>query len=370
MLVFTVSLNHTLANAMLLATSLKSFNPDWSFCLIHGEQIPNCAQFSEKIFDKIIFFSELDIPNYDSWIFQFRPYEACQAVNLLALNFILKNTDHKQIVYFSPETLILKNLDELSNIISANDFLLTPVFIKKTSLIRSFHEFEMYDLHNGLYNPFFFSINKTKASGAVVEWINDLVLDYTSSVINYKLFDYQYLFNLLPYFFKNVHVLRDSGYGASPLNVSERNINEKQPHSFYSDDKPLHFFHFIGSDTGEGRLNQEYFKEGNESLIHLWNMYDNKLSTFNHKMSSQSDCDLNYFDNAQRITYEMRLLYRQRPDLMKLFPFPRQTKQSENNFYSWMLNYYSIKNSNKSVTSFAKKIPSKIFDYIKYRISK
>jgi hypothetical protein len=341
MLIFTVTLNNTISNAIILATSLKSYHPNLNFWLIHGEPLPKNFELPNNQFDKIIYFHELNIKNYHSWIFQFSSNDVCKIISILAFNYLFKNTSFKNIVYFSPETLILNNLDALFNIIQKNNITLTPIFSNYTTFIESLTNIDIYDIKKSLYNNSFIAINKTLKGEYVIKWLSDVILNYTNCDFNHKIFDTQYFFDLLPYFFINSFILQDPGYGVSPINVCERNISVNEQNIFYSNNSPLYFFHFFGSDTGAGKLNCSYFINSSEALRKLWNLYDNLLNIQNHKFFNNLHSFFDFFDNGKRIVDKMRIFYRNRPDIRKLYPYPQITNMDSDNFFNWLTNNYN-----------------------------
>ena len=72
MLVFTSCTNNYIPKARVLASTLKTQHPNWTFCLLLGETQPNNFDLENEPFDRLLNFEELSIPNYYSWLFRLR----------------------------------------------------------------------------------------------------------------------------------------------------------------------------------------------------------------------------------------------------------------------------------------------------------
>jgi hypothetical protein len=248
----------------------------------------------------------------------------------------MKTTNFETITYFDPETLLFNNLDELFNQYKNYHYILFPIFCNRSTFIQSLCDIEIHDLQKSLFNEGFISIRKSSKGISISEWISDVILNYTTSFINKKIITFNRIIDLLPYFFSDGLISQDKGYAVSPLNISERDITENHEKSFSIDGYPLYFFHYYGFDTGVGRLSKQYFRKDNQTISKLWDIYNNKLNQYHMIKSKYSDCILNYFDNQQLITNDMRLMYRKRLELQEIYPFPRITIKSNDNFFDYV----------------------------------
>jgi lipopolysaccharide biosynthesis glycosyltransferase len=369
MLVYTVSMNNTLNNARILAASLKALHPDWQFCIVHGEALQDGFELQNEPFDKIVFFHELGIPNFDSWIFQFAPEDSLKAIRFLAPDYFFKNSGYDKIIFFSPETLITGNLSKLCDN-AENSIILAPVFCDKTSFAKSLTCPEIHKLKNYLYDDGFFCINKTKNGASAAEWLRGLVMKCTTGLNEENNFNMQFFIDIMPYFFNDCNIIQDPGFGVSPINLFERHITENEPNVFAANNNLLRFFHFYGCDTGVGRLTVEYFSKDSASLQNLWQLYEGKLTTQKTDTPNQFECNLNSFDNEERITDDMRSLYKSRPDLQELYRFPRTTRQSDDNFYNFAMKHFLETERLKRTSIFKrfKTILVVLYRYFKFKL--
>ena len=100
------------AQALLMAESLRR---------VYGSSVDIVAVMVDKleaneiayfdVFDRLLFINELDIPNFNHWIFGLNIVEAATAVKPFALCHLLEQYEH--VTYLDPDIMVYSALDEV-----------------------------------------------------------------------------------------------------------------------------------------------------------------------------------------------------------------------------------------------------------------
>ena len=75
---------------------------------------------------------------------------------------------------------------------------------------------------------------------------------------------------------------------------------------------------------------------GRNSVVReIWDWYARQLSANGQSEFSVLEWYYDRFDNGEKISSEMRILYRSRPDLQAHFMNPFDTRSDDGGFYRW-----------------------------------
>ena len=320
MLVFTSCTNNYIPKARILANSVKRFHPDWEFCLLLGEVEPEGFDIQNEPFDRILYFSDIKISNFYSWLFRHRVVEICTATKAPALKYFLTEEKQEKVIYLDPDTCVFDSLQELSDLLDDSDILLTPhqIHPENSELAAN----EICSLQHGIYNLGFIAVNSSDNAKDFAKWWSDRLYEYCYDDIPRGLFTDQRWIDLVPAIFPNVKVLRDPSYNAATWNLYERPMTRGDDGEFYVNGKRLIFYHFTGYDSGAGaRVASSYFDEM-PALKTLWEHYQLALKANGQEVYKTYKWAYLYFDDGTYISDEMRYLYRHRMDLRNAFPNP------------------------------------------------
>lgn len=320
MLIFTSCTNNYIPKARILANSVKKFHPEWEFCLLLGEVEPEGFNINTEPFDRILYFSDIGIPNFYSWLFRHRVVEICTAAKAPALKYFLIEENQEKVIYLDPDTCVFDSLDELSDLLDQYDILLTPHQIQPEEDTAAPNE--ICSLQHGIYNLGFIAVNNSQNAKHFASWWSDRLYEYCYDDIPRGLFTDQRWIDLVPSLFSNILILRDPAYNAATWNLYERPLTQDEGGDFFVKDKRLVFYHFTGYDSGEGARVASLYFEKMPALRELWNQYHRALKANGHEVYKSYKWMYLYFNDGTYITDEMRLLYRSRQDLIKAFPNP------------------------------------------------
>lgn len=322
MLVFTSCINNYIPKARVLASTLKSFHPDWTFCLLLGEAPPADFHLDEEPFDRLMGFDELAIPNYRSWLFRHRVVEICTAAKGPALHHFLTCEKHEKVMYLDPDIMVCNPLTPLETLLDEHDFLLTPHQLTPQKTEQSIKDNELITLRHGAFNLGFVAAARRGDGLAFARWWRNRLLKYCYDDIPNGLFTDQRWCDLAPVFFPGLHIVRDPGCNVASWNLPERAITQTENGIFLANGSPLRFYHFTGFDSGAGDGMTARYGGNVPAVRELWQRYRERLAASGQALLGKQRWAYMSFSDGTPITDAMRLLYRERKDLQTTFPDP------------------------------------------------
>ena len=345
MIVFTsITLNY-LPKAKILAKSLKQVHPDWEFHLLISDKIPENKftvyedELNQPYFDKVVWIEDLPIENIKGWIFKHTIVEICTAVKGPYLQYLL-DQGHEKVMYIDPDIAIFNPLTPLEDWLDEYGILLAPHLLDYTDNPQSIHDNEiMGTLRHGTFNLGFLAVNSTRKDGRrFVDWWTARLLNYCYADYERGLFTDQKWVDLAPSFFENLLIIRDPGYDVASWNLDCRELSfNDEGVLLVNQEFPLRFYHFTGYDSGAGMGVIRSLTAGGANPIanELWDWYMRQLETNGHNELGKVRCFYDTFDNGVKIENDMRLLYRESPDLQRIFPNPFDTEKGKGGYLAW-----------------------------------
>lgn len=325
MFVFTSCTTNYIPKARILASSLKTFHPDWTFCLLLGEAAPEDFNLAAEPFDRVEFFDQLGIADYPSWLFRHRVVEICTAAKGPALYHFLVEERYEKVLYLDPDIMVCNSLAPLEALLDDHDILLTPHQLAPQPTAKSVRDNEIVALQYGVFNLGFLGVARRGQGLDFARWWRDRLLEYCYDDIPRGLFTDQRWCDLVPAFFSRLHVVRDPGCNAASWNLTDRVITRNAEGVFMANGGPLRLYHFTGYDSGAGRHMTALYAVGMPAVFELWNEYGRRLKNFGHQTLGKRPWAHMFFDDGTPIADEMRLLYRRRADVRAAFPDPFAT---------------------------------------------
>lgn len=195
-----------------------------------------------SIFDYILTSSDLNIPNYKTWIFGLDIVEAATAVKPFALKYLLETYD--EVIYMDPDTIVYSKLDEVFDALAQNNVVLTPHQLMPSKEKWLIEATELESLKFGVFNLGFLGVKKSDIGLQIADWWSDRCYSYCVIDIENGLFTDQKLFDLAPAFFLGVHILSHPGYNLASWNIRERNITIDNKNGVLINNLPIRFCHF------------------------------------------------------------------------------------------------------------------------------
>jgi len=345
MIVYTsITLNY-LPKAKILAKTLKQFHPNWEFHLLISDKIPSDktaiyeVELNQPHFDKVIWAEELPVENIKSWIFKHTVVEICTAVKGPYLKY-LADQGHQKIMYIDPDIAIFNSLSPLEGFLDEFGILLAPHLLDYTDNPQSIQDNEiMGTMRHGTFNLGFIAVNSAQRDGRrFIDWWTARLLNYCYADYERGLFTDQKWVDLAPSFFENLMIIHDPGYDVASWNLDCRQLGFTEDGMLMVNQQyPLRFYHFTGYDSGAGmNVIASLTSEGANPIANeLWDWYIRQLDLNGHKQFGKERSFYDTFDDGTKIETEMRLLYRQSPDLQRIFPNPFDTNNGKGGYLTW-----------------------------------
>lgn len=309
--------------AKVLASSLKKHNPAAVFviCLVE-RQIHDAANDFEN-FDLIIKADELEIVDFEGFIFKHSIVEASTAVKAHLLNELIKRfPEENKFVYLDPDILVMGPFIELSEVLENNNIVLTPHLCEPEEELDAVLDNEVCALKHGVFNLGFLAVRRSPEAQKLLDWWAKRLYAFCYADISEGLFTDQKWMDLAPCFF-NVYVFRHPGYNIAPWNLSRRRITLKEKEDYYTGNYPLRFFHFSGFDSGanEAMVNK-YCPDRNDIVYRIRSNYIDFCKKFGQETLGKLPWSYNFYKNGEKILSDHRRIYRSSKELQNQFKRP------------------------------------------------
>jgi len=305
-----------------LGETLRRHHPDWTLWLCLSDQEPLCFAYdsSAETFDHVVRLGELGIPDLRRWTFDHDVVELCTAVKGQMLCRLLEMGAEK-VVYLDPDIAVLESLDEIDELLSTYNVILTPHQIEPDDTKAAIIDNEIGSLKYGIYNLGFIAVANTAEGRRFAGWWRDRLLDFCFDDVPNGLFTDQRWCDHVPSFFTGVHILRDPGYNVASWNLSRRKITIESDGSIRAAGHKLRFFHFT-KVTWVGEIMLERYANGSIEIFELIKWYRGRL--LHHAVADLPKHWWAYgtYRDGTPIPREHRLAYRANPDLRARFPDP------------------------------------------------
>lgn len=333
--VFTSITSNYLPKARVLANSIKRTTPGAVFHLMLNDEPPCGFDLVNEPFDNLIRIDQLPVANRPDWFFKHSIVELCTSVKGMAFLHIAEKFDAEKIIYLDPDIVVFRNLQGLSDQLDQFSILLTPHLTEPESNIDAIMDNEIASLKHGIYNLGFLGVHPTEEGRRFLEWWNQRLIHFCHDDIAGGLFTDQRWIDLVPAFFDNVKILRESVYNVATWNISQRRITGSLANGILIDDHPLVFYHFSGWDGGAQEAMLKKYARGSAVLFELREWYLQACREQEQQALGQHPCKYGVYSDGTPITNHQRIVYRNRPDLARSFPDPYQVNRSEPCYLYW-----------------------------------
>ncbi len=275
---FTSATFAYLDRVRVLAETLPSHHPEWVFwlCLVNSEPPEFVFDRAQEGIDRVVRIVELGIPDLCRWMFMHDVVELCTAVKGPMLCKLLDSGTRK-VVYLDPDIAVLESLSPIEALLDRYDVVFTPHQLEPEADYQAICDNEIGSLKHGVYNLGFFAVANTAEGKRFAAWWRDRLLQFCFDDIPSGLFTDQRWCDLVPAFFSNVHVLRNSGYNVASWNLSRRPISIEKDGSLRAGGQPLRFFHFT-KITWVGELMLERYANDRIEVFELIQWYRRRLA--------------------------------------------------------------------------------------------
>lgn len=316
MIFFTIANLNYIDKVTVLASSVKSQYSNNEFVWIVAEKKTVLSKLRVENVDKLISIEDLQIPEFDHWIFEHTVVEACTAVKADAFIYLLKHTASDQIIYLDPDMQVFSKFEELEKLLDDFEIVVTPHLTspEKTETGVLFNEMDA--LKHGVFNLGFLAVRRGQNSETFLTWWQRRLQDYCFDEKDRGIFTDQKWINLAIGFFDFIYILRLPNYNLATWNLSNRDVTFTDE-KYYVNNLPLRLVHFSGFDSGSHHGMMELFSGSKSSFKKLSENYQKKLSAA-QKPVNQPDWSWDRLNSGEKIRPEWRRHYRD--SLRKTYP--------------------------------------------------
>jgi hypothetical protein len=233
-------------------------------------------------------------PNIEMLALKYNIIELNTCVKPRVIEYLFEEKNADQVIYLDPDIKLFDTLDELQDKLANNSIILTahiytPIpFDGKTPGENSF-------LNYGLYNLGFIGLSKSSETNRFVDWWKNWTYQNGYIKVCDGLFVDQLPINLVPLFFKGVHILNHMGYNMAPWNLHERYLSFKGNTYWVNENEKLKFYHFSSFKVNSGELPMHHYNrfsiESRPDLMKIYTDYNEELLSSGYHFYNTLSCE-------------------------------------------------------------------------------
>lgn len=254
---FTICSNNYLGQAISWLESIENSNPDYTSFIVLVDKIINAEKYiKSSLKNKIIEVDNINIDNINYMVNNYNIIELNTAIKPYCFQYFFSKYNPISVLYFDPDIIVFNNLSYIDNKLFEYDCILTPHFLVPN--IRNVLA-ENKILNYGLYNLGFIGIkNNDNGNGIINWWASKLATMCIMDTANGFYVD-QLWINLVPIYFSNVYISKNSALNVAYWNLNERKLSFEN-NSWLVDNNPLIFFHFSSFKINQSDFLAKSFK--------------------------------------------------------------------------------------------------------------
>lgn len=321
------------SRAQVLSETLRRAHPDWTLCAVIVDRPPAGidAHTVTEFFDIVLEPEDLGIPNVRAWLFKHDVVEACTAVKGHALIRLLGNFE--KVIYLDPDIAVFHPLDRVVEHLEKASILLVPHQTQPNDTELAIWDNEGASLKYGIFNLGFLAVRNDAPARSFAKWWAGRLYQACYDDTPKGIFTDQKYCDLVPALFEGVMIDRDAGLNVASWNLSQRKIEIGHDGVIRVNGSELKFMHFtkIGSD-GDHMI--ERYAGDNIQAFEIWRWYKKVVFKAGRPNAQKGYWHYGCFSNGVKISREVRLFYRSRPDLMEHFFDPFEAR--EGSLYEWL----------------------------------
>jgi hypothetical protein len=295
---FTSFTFSSLAEARVLAATLKKRHPDWYLWAVISDREPGGFAFkvADELFDDVIWSDELFGDLATAWLFQHDLSELCAAAKGRALSYIAESTDADRIFYFDPAVAILNSLQPLVDSLETASLLGTP---------------DQVEAEN----------NRVGALG------NEF------GSLGFEAYSRTFVARRSGVFTPRPIPIKDAGWIVASWNLNQRQVRIDRSGEILADGSVLRIFNFDRIGPTADIAIQRCAKH-NLDAYEIWSWHKRQVQRYTDPTIPLGWWKYAQYSNGSQITKAARELYRNREDLRRAFlnPFDADGKS----YYAWL----------------------------------
>ena len=255
-IIFTVCTNNYLAQACVLAKSVKNMAPDYSFYLFLADEFN--SEIDYNAFENINFINwqllPIDIEDLKN---KFDVVELNTGIKASCFKYLFNHFSAEIVHYLDPDIRLFSSLDNLDSHFNQASILLTPHVFNPIKWQDGSPNENLF-LRHGLYNLGYLGLKKSAAATATLDWWEDRCLKMGFNNPKYGFFVDQLWMNYIPLFHPHeTFIILDKGCNMGPWNLHERQLSPQAPF-LVNNESALTFYHFSSYNYKQHEISKHY----------------------------------------------------------------------------------------------------------------
>ncbi len=305
----TIACRNYLAQARALFASVRRHEPAARLYLLVLDGHPDEVEVDPAI--TVVDPAALPIPDFSAMSFKYGVVEFNTAVKPYFLSLLMREFDEEEVVYFDPDIIVMRRLDELKRDLGGASILLTP-HITRPIPADGLTPSDQDIMISGAYNLGFIGVRRGEETERFLRWWEERLEDGCRIDVGNGLFTDQKWIDLVPGLFPGTRVLRDESYNVAFWNLHERQIGTEGD-DYTVNGRPAAFFHISGFDPlRPDRLSKHQTRtqvEEGSGLERLLNDYAGRLARHGWEEAARIPYGYARFDDGVEIHPLLRKLY-------------------------------------------------------------
>lgn len=331
----TIISRNYLSQARVLAKSFLEHEPDSRFYMLVVDRLPEGVDVGAEV--HLVEPEELTVPDFFEMCFKYGIVEFNTAVKPYLLSLLMRRYNEEEVVYFDPDIVITRPLDEIRDALQQGDIVLTPHILTPLPL-DGLRPSDQDIMISGAYNLGFIALRRSQETEKFLQWWEERLRDGCRIDVPNGLFTDQRWIDLVPSLFPSAVILRADTYNVAFWNLHERAISQNGE-QFLVNGRPATFFHLSGFSPEKPRSLSKHqtrteVVEGS-ALEALLTRYAELLVENGYHETSRWEYGYERFDNGVRVHPLLRQIYLNLDTKeRRRFGDPFSTKQDET-FLDW-----------------------------------
>lgn len=334
--IFTSAACNYIPKVRLLFNSLRQHHPEAVLHLALADEVPPGIDLSREPFDFVMNPSELDIPEWGGWAFCHSIVELATAIKPFYLLKLLARDDCGKVLYLDPDTVTFSRLDDILEALDEASITLTPHLIQPEADIGAVIDNEICNLKHGVFNLGFIGVANTFGGKRFARWWADRTYYFCRAETHNGLFTDQKWIDLVPALFDDWAVIRSPRHNVATWNLNSRPIVWDAVSGYRVCGEPLGFYHFTGFDSGAHEIMLNKYGRDSPDAARLVAWYKREAKKLGGDPLSRVHWRFGSYSNGVDIERFHRLIYRERVDLQRAFPYPFDAV-ADNSYYAWLM---------------------------------
>ena len=287
---FTLCSNNYLAQAKVLADSVRQFLPDWTFLLGLVDKKDPSIPYQDFGFE-VTEIAQME-PRINTLAQKYSIIELNTCVKPAFFEYIFQHRKADRVIYMDPDTCVYGPFDAVDQLLSVHDIVLTPHILSPIPMDGLSPEEPLF-LNYGLYNMGFLALNNSAGTQRFLRWWRERTYQKGYDNPARGLFTDQLWINLVPLYFEGVAILRHPGYNMAPWNLHERSLRDAAGNFYLESGEQLIFYHFSGYKPGVPKIHKDhtrYTMQQRNDLKTLYEDYEQKAGQAQYLRYSGMPC--------------------------------------------------------------------------------